>query len=560
MKRGMSDSLPLPYSYQIMGTIVETLGIQDEILTGSTAKRFYKGESVNKHDLGAIYRQFGKVLVDLGIIPNPPLFLKTDLSMSKVISEATIRFLFKWDKLLAIIQSRSASRFDAEEATVQILRLVVIDLALRTFAYYLVSQIRVPEPEIPLWAEENGAGKSLRILLTQAGINRDQFAARLGVSSTSIDNWFDGKIIPKPENIFALAKEFSILLPTKNQQALNTKIKREFVISGLLNKLAESVGRYSVIELAEAFNHLVGEITKDVESMNRQPIEDAADKEFEILRLGSDSFDGRILLRNLLLVESDQDWQRDLMAASIDWSLRFQEIISESASLRTAAGLAQDIHDVDPKFQDEAEHEIQELKKSMQLKSSDYLTILQGDLNTLNRLFNEEVNKRRMIVKRYPLSPQAHWLLGSYLGMVGKWLRNRKLIDEGISECNLAAALFQDWDNPVVEPAIILSNAGFNQEALGSILIAQKTLKIITPHLVFVYGYILMELGKYEEALAKFKIVIEARPDYALTYTYASECAFKTGNRHDGREFAKKARNLGEPKAYFSWKKGELSK
>ena len=51
------------------------------------------------------------------------------------------------------------------------------------------------------------------------------------------------------------------------------------------------------------------------------------------------------------------------------------------------------------------------------------------------------IERRTAIVRSFPRSPMAHSELGSYLGMAGKNLRRRDLIDEGITECMIAAEL-----------------------------------------------------------------------------------------------------------------------
>jgi len=97
--------------------------------------------------------------------------------------------------------------------------------------------------------------------------------------------------------------------------------------------------------------------------------------------------------------------------------------------------------------------------------------------------FNGGISDRRLIVKRHPLSPQAHMTLGSYLGMVGKpHLSNREMINEGINECKIAAALCEEWDTPLVEPGIILANVGNYDEALVELENAATKLSTMTPH------------------------------------------------------------------------------
>jgi len=166
------------------------------------------------------------------------------------------------------------------------------------------------------------------------------------------------------------------------------------------------------------------------------------------------------------------------------------------------------------------------------------------------------INDRRLIVKRHPLSPQAHMELGSFLGMVGKQLSNREMINEGIDECKIAAAMCKDWDTPLVEPGIILMNAGYYDEALVELETAATKLPTTTPHLAVNRGYVLMQTKRYEQALNDFEYVIKIKPNYALALDYAAHCAFMVDDQVRGIKYAKEARKYGEPRTYNYWRKG----
>ena len=162
---------------------------------------------------------------------------------------------------------------------------------------------------------------------------------------------------------------------------------------------------------------------------------------------------------------------------------------------------------------------------------------------------------RRSIVRDFPSSPTAHINLGSFLGMAGKWMRRRDLVDEGITECKIASMLLPNWDNPAVEPGIMLANIGAYDEALAELAQAAEQLPEATPHLQFATGYVLMELSRPAEALEQFEAVIGSRPDYALAHNHAARCAFSLGETTKAIKFAKTARRLGEPDEYNAWRK-----
>ena len=162
---------------------------------------------------------------------------------------------------------------------------------------------------------------------------------------------------------------------------------------------------------------------------------------------------------------------------------------------------------------------------------------------------------RRSIAHDFPSSPTAHMELGSFLGMAGKWTGRRDLVDEGITECKIASALLPEWDNPAVEPGIMLANIGAYDEALVELAHAADRLPAATPHLRFATGYVLMELSRHAEALEHFESVIASRPDYALAYSHAARCAFALSETTKAIDFAKTARRLGEPTEYNAWRK-----
>ena len=156
------ESNAIPYSGQIIGAIVEALDIKDEILTDKTAKRYYSGRTVSEYSLRQIYVALGKRLVDLGLVPIPPLFEQYDVSMANITAASMARLSKKWDRLCATVQSRSGSIKDYRQAIEGFCRLIVIDLALRVVAWQRLSKQSPSEPSIPQWVEENGAGKLLR--------------------------------------------------------------------------------------------------------------------------------------------------------------------------------------------------------------------------------------------------------------------------------------------------------------------------------------------------------------------------------------------------------------
>ncbi len=228
-----NKTVGLPYSCQIIGAVVEALGIEDEILTNKTAKRYYSGRAVDKYNLERIYVTLGRKLEELNIFPPPQMFKKHDVSMANITAVSLVRLGKKWDNLRATIQSRSAEITDYSQAIKGFCRLFVVDLALRIVAWHRLANYSPPKPGTPLWAEENGTGKTLRALLSQSGRTRDEFTAWTEVSHTSIDNWFDGKMRPTMNHINDLVSAFSKLIPGSNEYILQLQFEKQFTLAYL---------------------------------------------------------------------------------------------------------------------------------------------------------------------------------------------------------------------------------------------------------------------------------------------------------------------------------------
>ena len=275
------------YSGQVVGAVVEALGLDQGVLRGRTARRFFDGRPVSDYSRKEILEGLGEALVDRGIVPVPHLFREYDVSMVAVIGEAVTRASLQWDNLIATIQSRSTTIEDSALAIKQFLRLVVVDLSLRIFALLRMAGLKPHPPETPLWAEENGGGKLLRRLTERAGLTRENLASCLDVSDTAIDNWLDGKNRPTPGNIAAIADALASHTEDATPEQLDLDIHRQFTFAHIADLLVPWIGRESIIELSAALVRFVWLITEDVQDMNREPIEESAGAELTALRFGA---------------------------------------------------------------------------------------------------------------------------------------------------------------------------------------------------------------------------------------------------------------------------------
>ena len=251
------DTSPMDglYSRRILRAVVQALDIEDEVLDGRTARRFYAGEPVNEYNRNQIFDAFGQALITRGLAPETLDDLPEDLPMAAAVGMSVMMVCGQWDRLMAHVQGRSGRITDVREAGTQCLRLVIVDLALRLFALARLNLASLPGVEPPTWVLENGIGKILRQHLRQAGLTRDQLAARLGVSPTSVDNWLDGRNRPSAGNVTALAEELASTGVGRSAGELQRELNRQFSLASLAELLAAGIGRDRVIELTVKLAH-----------------------------------------------------------------------------------------------------------------------------------------------------------------------------------------------------------------------------------------------------------------------------------------------------------------
>ena len=508
------------YSGRIIGAVVKSFNLEQSVLTDATAKRFYAGKYVREHSQTEILEELARALIERCISPVPPQLNEHDVSMVTAVSGAIALAAVRWDDLMADIQSHSGQIVGRQLAVENFLRLVIVDLSVRIFAFLRLCGIEPSRPETPSWAEENGGGKLLRQLTGRAGLTRDQLAARLGVSSTSVDNWLDGKHRPDPQNIEGLAVELAVT--GSETRLIEQQIRRQYTLAHVADLLVPWIGRERVLDMSTALVRFIWMIAEDVDSMDRPSIQEAVGAELIALCFGSAHPSTEVLLQNLAQVEEDLNWKKDILAAAGDWKIPFELLALQAAQPRTAAGLAQDLMDIKPKGEspkspntgvESIDSDREDIRRLMMRDAEQlYDRIVQGDFPSPTKLMETGIATRRALVRDSPLSPEAHYQLGSFLGLAGKNLMKRDLIDEGITECKIASALQPNWDAPTVEPGIILANIGEFEEALHELKDAESSLQASTPHLRHAKGYVLMELSRFSEALVLFESVMDERP------------------------------------------------
>jgi tetratricopeptide (TPR) repeat protein len=551
----------LPTSASVIGKLVDLLQVDDEFLSGRTAARYYSSTPVKDGTALQIHIAIGEVLVGRGIVPVPEVFQQRGISMANIIAISIGYAASRWDHLGAWLESESVPIYHTPEAAKRFMRLVVVDLALRGFALLRLSHIRPPQPRVPEWATENGEGKVLRRYLKQARITREKFASDLKVSDTAVDNWLGGKNPVSRVDLEQIVELVTDQLAGEDSHRIRAQLFREILLSRVATALAVHVGREYVEDLAFTLIRFIRDISADVETMNRPPIETALGAEWDALIRGTLDPNSNVLLRNLAIAEKDPAWRRDILDATSDWSVAFQYLTVGGTWPKAAAGVAQefptttDLEDADSASS--AKAEFRSLIAGITMR---WIPERPPDPRIFDSSLHSTVDSCRAIVLRHQTDAYAHSQAGSLLGLIAEYLNDRDLVTEAINECKIAAELKPGWDVPLVEPGIILANVGRYEEAERDLLAAAARLPASTPHLSFALGYVRMCRGEFDKALADFEQALTTRPDYALALAYAGHCAFKAGMSVKGRKLAKRARSLGETWVYSSWRTGRYKR
>ena len=561
-EKSFANTAPLGglYSGRILRAIVQSLDVQDEVLTNRTARRFFSGQHVDEHNRNQIIDALGQALITRGLAPETLEDLPETLPMASVVGMTLMMVCGEWDQLMAHIQASSGQAADVGEAVAQLLRLVVADAALRLFALVYLDMEDTPGLEPPVWVLENGAGNILRQRLREAGLTRDHLAARLKVWPTSVDNWLDGKNRPSPENVASLARELASGERGGDVAALERSLNRQISLAAMADQMAAGIGRDKLIELITKLAHFARALSQSPE-LPRILGDNPRGIVRNLIMFGSAGGSAADLLSWLADREPDPYWRWNLLAAIRFWDPAFEEVAMMHTGQRSASGLAQDISDVTGVFTEENRHIIEVLKQGL-TRDADFTRAPQADNDgPRSRLagLQGRIDQRRRLTERFPGNPLAHLQLGSFLGDLGIQFADSRLIDEGILECKIAAGLQPDWDAPAVEPATILVKMGERAAALRELEQSERNLPEPTPHLRFVKGFVLMTLELYSEALACLESVIEERPDFAPAYDLAAHSAFQSGDKTKGLRYAKGARMRGIYAEHRAWGSGAYS-
>lgn len=400
------------------------------------------------------------------------------------------------------------------------------------------------------------SGQLLKSLLKINNITRDNFAYQIKVSENTLDSWLDSNIRPSDSNIHIIARELA-----KNEQGvyheLSTKLHRHYILCDICNRLAEKIGRPSVVDLAQELVKLVVRLDSKFEELkNSNSLNDSL---FLVqMFLQGVKFPGvQNVFYKLSLEETDPEWKIDIQAACVAWYIRLQQkaprwAVSDDAG---SAGLASSLSQVN-----DGESSLyvtnERLEALINKDPGIFQDILEGNLGNFDKYLEDDIPDLRLAVKQNPHSADCHFELGSRLGKMGEKLGDEKLVEEGIQECRIAADLEPQWDTPRAEIGIILINVGRIPEAVRELEESVRVFGRLSPHMANVLGSARMRNKDYQGASEMFDKVIAMEPNWGQTLDDAAYCCFKTGDRQKAIDLAKRAKMLGFVQTHDEWRSG----
>jgi Flp pilus assembly protein TadD len=195
-----------------------------------------------------------------------------------------------------------------------------------------------------------------------------------------------------------------------------------------------------------------------------------------------------------------------------------------------------------------------------------HLYRLSGDaaFKAANRLYQAErafddgdvalaISHARRATELEPTNADGHFRLGAYLGQAGSF-------EEGVNECQIAAALRPGWALPRVEVGIILLEAGRAIEALAQLEGVAAAPEHRSPHLTYHLAVALHRTNRSADALRLLDQVLADTPGHAHALDLAATCAFSIGDDVRGRRLMKDAAELGQRSTYLQWEAGTFRK
>ena len=152
-RRSVGQPYRVPLSGAVLGVLVKEFLLTGPVLSSKTAKRYFRGQRVKDDNRSEVIEAIAEALVREGFVPTLPFLEKNGWPAARMLTLAIAWHAKQWDELAGYMRSASAPVERPDLAATAYLRLVVIDLALRTSALLWLAELPGPQEGVPIWAE-----------------------------------------------------------------------------------------------------------------------------------------------------------------------------------------------------------------------------------------------------------------------------------------------------------------------------------------------------------------------------------------------------------------------
>lgn len=519
-----------PTSGELVGHVAGFLRLKGYLRDGwegasyKTAQRYFEGKRIAPESIDKILDALVSAVVPEGAAG-------VDTRVARVWSRQFLGNAVRhWDVLVGSMMG-GFPVIEPRLAPIPFLRLFVLDAAIRWAAYQMLVTRDEGEPEFrPTWLESDGVRQAMdRYRLSPEGetVSLSACATSAKVSENSLEAWRRGDQFPTNENLQFLAAPLA-KHASRPPGEVEFQLRVAVGVGAFRRFLAGLCGEHVVTDLAETFSK-VARSTYGYLRLLPIPEDIFVPVMHELIEYGARATIRDRLSKHLAgCSKRHAEVQADFLALPGPWDER----LNYWAKMMTAFGPVGGFLNHLPGISDEEKQRLRPGIEDRVLRmryfdeeeaAHPHLYDAPNDANT--RAKSESIQGHRArswgnIEKaaehlrratRYdPSNAAYHYALGCYLGeLVGAG--DLKHLDEGLSECRMAARLDPTWNSPLTEVAIMLSNVGRLEEALKAFEEAESVAKDWA-HFHYTRGNTLMWLKRYEEATAAFRRTLEIKP------------------------------------------------
>lgn len=525
----------LPFSGQIIGATVRAFAITTDALANdvgcspATVREYFAGKRMDPETRTRLVRGV------LQVAMCSPVFSARVASPAahhgEVLEPVVLAWCDRWDEFVAAWRVYPRSSAAQTAATAAALRLATIDLAVRTAG--LASLLGVTAPAaLPRWAtfavRPKGKGRLLNELLRNARLTRDELVERLAPSpsESAVDQYLAGATEsatteatrPMREHLFRLAEALATDRIAEQPPLIATTLELHYAVNELATRVAALAGWPVAAEVAQVF-------------IDAWKITDAVIERAGSLRAGAAlAFWGdgarRVAPGTLDLAAPSTDWREAIAVATRgDWFGYLTCAARRAERGRSAPFDSSRTPGSATEWSDKAW------------------------LHLALREDEAAIAAFRRAVATAPCDPEHHLDLASAIA----WAElddgpggNRQRLEAALLEARIARELRCDWEEAVIEEALILDALGDGEgmEAVLRTPLERKPSRDDDSMLRYHMAAAAFQRGAPEVALRQLKPVLRRR-DHAEALALAARCHHALGNEGNARDFVLRAAALG---------------